>query len=319
MEPEGSYNAAMTAIQGLPRLASGGIELDTSPEAFGFLRESNDVRSDPEALRARMDEDGYLYLPGFLDREDVRAARHTICDVLAEEGLLDPAFSSEAAIAKPAVDVAFRPDIANSGATREALKKAIYGDRVMRFYSALLGGEAMHYDFTWLRVVAPGKGTYPHCDVVFMGRGTKNLYTAWVPLGDVPLNVGGLILVEGSHRDEELRRGYCELDVDTVCENKADRKPMEEAGFMGYGALGTDMRSIRERLGGRLLTAREFRMGDLLTFSVYTAHGSLDNGSNEIRISSDSRYQLASELADERWVGENPPGHGGSMVRGLIC
>jgi len=57
----------------------------------------------------------------------------------------------------------------------------------------------------------------------------------------------------------------------------------------------------------------------VLIFSVYTVHGSLDNQSDEIRLSSDSRYQLASEPLDERWVGENPPGHGGASVKQLIC
>ena len=303
----------------LPHLASGGVEIDTSAEAFGELLDSRDALYDPEALRRRMERDGYLFLPGFFDRERVREVRRAICDVLADEGLLDPAHPSEAAIATPGAKVAFRPDIVSRGRPREALEGVIYGPGAMAFFSRLLGGEAAHFDYTWLRAVAPGKGTYPHCDVVFMGRGTKDLYTAWVPLGDVPLSVGGLILVEGSHRDEATRQGYCAHDVDTVCENKPGRKPLEEAGHPGFGALGGDMRAIRAGLGGRLLTAREFRMGDLLVFSVYTVHGSLDNGSDQIRLSSDSRYQLASEPMDERWVGENPPGHGGDSVRGLIC
>lgn len=303
----------------LPTLTAGGIELDTRPAAFGFLKESADAVDDPRELRRRMSQDGYLYLPGFLDREDVREVRRKICDVLADDGLLDPAFPREQAIAARDVNVAFRPDIVRHGPPREALERVIYGPRTMAFFTSLLSGAATHFDFTWLRAVAPGKGTYPHCDVVFMGRGTNDLYTAWVPLGDVPLEVGGLILVEGSHRDEATRAGYCAHDVDTVCENKLGRKPLEEAGFMGYGALGVDMRAIRERLGGRLLTAREFRMGDLLVFSVYTVHGSLDNRSREIRLSSDSRYQLASEPMDERWIGENPPGHGGDSVKGMIC
>jgi hypothetical protein len=60
-------------------------------------------------------------------------------------------------------------------------------------------------------------------------------------------------------------------------------------------------------------------MGDLLTFSVFIVHASLDNASTQIRLSSDSRYQLASEALDERWVGENPPAHGGKMIRNVIC
>ncbi|RYG38334.1 phytanoyl-CoA dioxygenase [bacterium] len=305
-------------VASLPRLTAGGIELDTAPENFGWLRESNDALGDFDELQRRMEVDGYLYLPGFLDREDVAAVRQSLCDQLAAEGLLDPDRPREAAMAREGTKVAFRPDLANGGPTQTLLDRAIYGDRVMEFYKGFLGGPVRHFDYTWLRVVAPGKGTYPHTDVVFMGRGTKNLFTAWVPLGDVPLEVGGLILVEGSHRDEEFRANYSALDVDTVCEIDGSR-PMVRAGFEAGGAIGRDISAVRAKLGGRLLTAREFRMGDLLTFSIYTVHGSLDNGSNEIRMSSDSRYQLASDPIDERWVGENPPGHGGSSVKGLIC
>ena len=201
----------------LPRLTSGGIELDPSPEAFGWLRDSSDALGDVGELRRRMDEEGYLFLPGFLDRGEVVAVRHAICDRLAEEGLLDPDAPREDAVAREGLRMAFRPDLANEGPARPLLERAIYGDRVMDFYAAFLGGPARHFDYTWLRVVAPGPGTYPHTDVVFMGRGTKNLYTAWTPLGDVPLEVGGLVLIEGSHRDAEIRETYSALDVDTAC------------------------------------------------------------------------------------------------------
>jgi ectoine hydroxylase-related dioxygenase (phytanoyl-CoA dioxygenase family) len=303
----------------LPRLTSGGVELDTSETAFGWLRDSNDLLGDAAALRARMAEDGYLFLPGFFDREEVRAVRRAICDVLAQDDLLDPTRPVEAAVAKPGIEMYFRPDIANQSAARPMLERLIYGDQIMAFYAALLGGEATHYDYTWLRAIAPGKGTYPHCDVVYMGRGTPNVFTAWTPLGDVPLHVGGLVVVEGSHRDEELRRTYCKMDVDTACTNLQRESELNAAGYPGFGALSFDMRATRQRLGRRLLTCPEYRMGDLLTFSIFTVHGSLDNHSHHIRISSDSRYQLASEPLDERWIGENPPAHGGAMVKGMIC
>jgi hypothetical protein len=53
----------------LPKLTSQGVQLDTSPESFGPLRSSMDALEDTEALRHRMTEDGYLYLPGYLDRD----------------------------------------------------------------------------------------------------------------------------------------------------------------------------------------------------------------------------------------------------------
>src|SRR5580700_5548535 len=102
----------MSAI-GSFRLTTGGVELDPSPERFGFLQDSNDALNDHEALRARMERDGYLFLPGFLDRDDVREARVAICRELAAEDLLEPGMPVELAIAKPGIDMSFRPDIAN--------------------------------------------------------------------------------------------------------------------------------------------------------------------------------------------------------------
>jgi len=300
-------------------LTSGGIELDSSPEHFGFLRDSNDLLDAPSALRAQMDRDGYLFLPGFFNRDEVRKARLAICELLAGEDLLDPAYPVEQAIARPNVALDFRPDITNNLTSGKLIREIIYGEKAMSFFTRFLGGEATHFDFTWFRTIAPGIGSYPHCDVIFMGRGTKNLYTAWVPFGDVPLNVGGLLLIEGSHKHEDTRNTYASMDIDTACQNRNNENQVNAAGYPGYGAISLDMRGTRDRVGGRLLTAEEFKMGDLLIFSVYTVHGSLDNHSQEIRLSSDSRYQLASEPLDERWIGENPPGHGGKVVKGMIC
>jgi len=308
----------MSAVESVA-LTSSGIELDPSPERFGFLLDSNDVITDATALRHRMERDGYLYLPGFLNREDVKAARVAVCEELFEEGLLDPEAPIELAIAKPGVDMSFRPDIANGHRAGELIRKVIYGDRIMEFFTHFLGGEATHYDFTWMRTIAPGHGSQAHCDVIFMGRGTKNLYTAWIPFGDVPLHVGGLLLIEGSHHNQQVRDCYCTLDYDTSCQNRPEETPLRAAGFYNSGAISEDMREMRNSVGGRLLTAKEYKMGDLLIFSVYLVHGSLDNHSKEIRLSTDSRYQLASEPLDERWVGENPPGHGGNSVKGMIC
>jgi len=63
----------------------------------------------------------------------------------------------------------------------------------------------------------------------------------------------------------------------------------------------------------------DFAAGDLLTFTTYTLHMSLDNNTDRVRLSSDSRYQRASEPADPRWVGVAPSGHGPASQRGVIC
>ena len=46
-----------------------------SPDAFGELRDSNDLLDDSPALRERMAEDGYLLLRDYLDLAWVMDAR----------------------------------------------------------------------------------------------------------------------------------------------------------------------------------------------------------------------------------------------------
>ena len=60
-------------------------------------------------------------------------------------------------------------------------------------------------------------------------------------------------------------------------------------------------------------------MGDLLVFCMDLLHASTDNQTDRVRLSSDSRYQLASEPQDGRWIGENPPKHGIRAKEGMIC
>ena len=78
------------------------------------------------------------------------------------------------------------------------------------------------------------------------------------------------------------------------------------------GSYSSNPVEVQEKFGKRWLTT-DFKMGDLLVFTMHTMHCSLDNRSaeNRIRLSVDSRYQPAAEEADERWVGENSLGHSG--------
>lgn len=292
-----------------------GVQLDDSPRRLGSLRRSDDIVDQPEKLRERFLEDGYLYLPGFLNREDVLTARRSILDVIASEGALDPNHPKEEAIAKSGLEMAFRPDLANGNPAIESL---LYSDRVMRLYDGVLGGPSMHYDYTWLRAVAPGKNTPPHYDIVYMGRGTKNICTAWIPLGDIPIPVGGLMILEKSHTLADVIGTYGQMDVDVVCENKPGVMAINDKGYPGYGAFSFDPVEVAERFDRRWLT-NDFQAGDLLTFSMFTLHASTDNRSNQVRLSTDSRYQLAAEPADHRWIGPSPIGHGPNARKGMIC
>ena len=290
------------------------------PASFGELRPANELLTDPLALRGRMAEDGYLFLRDYLNREQLSAARQFVLDRLAEHGLLDEQFPREVAVTKTGATGLWAPT--ELAMQNPALRQVLYTGPMLTLYERLLGGAVRHYDFTWFRAIPGGaSGTYPHCDVVYMGRGTFNLYTSWTPIGDIPRDLGGLMILEGSHRHREKLRHYLQRDVDEYCTNRPDgteiatgRKQWQDWD----GRLSSDPVSLREKLGGRWLTA-DFQMGDVLIFGMATVHASLDNQTNRFRLSSDSRYQLASEPVDERWIGANPIAHGVAGKKGKIC
>lgn len=306
----------MSLTTAMPLLISAGEPLDITEDALGILRDSSPLLGDPNALRERMSEEGYLFLPGLLNREDVFAARREVLSRLAAAGYLDPAYPPESAIASPTKRSAFLPDLLCKD--NQPLAKVLYTGPMISLFETFFGKPVLHYDFTWFRSIPPGRGTNSHCDIVYMGRGEREqLFTAWTPMGDIDFEEGGLMILEGSHRHQKLKSTYGQMDVDSFCENKPNAKSWGKVWGTG-GALKGNPNQIRRSLGGRWLST-EFRAGDVLIFSMFTIHASLDNRSNRIRLSSDSRYQPAGAATDERWVGQNPVGHGEASRRGKIC
>lgn len=307
-----SHNVAVHATR---RLSSGIVELATTEDKFGWLSVTPELKLNPESAKTVIESQGYLYIPGFLDRARVLEARGSVTQALADEGALDSRFPVLDAVAKEGVEMYFRPDIAHDD---PAVQRLVYGEDVLDWFERFLGGPVRHYDFTWMRVVAHGKGTWPHCDIVYMGRGTTQLYTMWAPLGDVPLELGGLIVLENSHRISGLRETYGRLDVDVLCENKPGMNELEAHGYCESGAICLNPARLRDELGGRWLTSPKFQAGDVLIFGMHLVHASLDNQTDFVRLSTDTRYQLASEPIDPRWI-DDMPGHGEFGKKIKIC
>jgi hypothetical protein len=272
---------------------------------FGWLRESGPT--DP--LRGRLEADGYLFVRGLLDRAEVEAGRRE----LVEQAQLRQDYPMRS----------------------ELLRSVIQGPRIMDFFAGLFGAPARSYDFIWLRHQGPGYGIPPHCDTVFMGRGTPDVLTCWIPFGDIALRGGGLMLLENSHRTSLQRLAdYLQQDVDTYCENGPNAEAVRSgemrwehwreyaAGKDWNGEITGDALELSRAWGGRWLTA-EYRMGDALIFTMRTVHAGTDNETDPLRLSTDSRYQPAGQPIDERWIrgrrGEDPIGHGLAAKQGKIC
>ncbi|MBC7369330.1 MAG: phytanoyl-CoA dioxygenase family protein [Undibacterium sp.] len=297
-------------------LCANGLPLDLSPEKFGFLRETKP--DEPVAtLHQRMDDDGYLYLREFWSRDRVQAVRDSVTTQLARLGFLKPGTPpDEACFDGREVGRAMGNPLDQHN---PLLRDLVFGAKITDFFQAFLGGNVRHFDFIWFRTKGHGVGSAIHCDLVYMGRGTHNLYTTWVPLGDVTLELGGLLVLEGSHKKGEQLKPYLSRDVDDYCTNREDAADYASGKKWWDGTLSKNATSLQESLGGRWLTSPQFRMGDAMIFNMTLVHGSLDNQTDRFRISTDTRYQLAAEPADERWIGEKPPGHITAQRRGRVC
>jgi ectoine hydroxylase-related dioxygenase (phytanoyl-CoA dioxygenase family) len=297
-----------------PTLVASGETVD--PAGVGLLRDSSDLLDDADALRARMADEGYLYLPGLLGRDAVLDARREVTRRLMEHGFLVPGTDPMDAVANPEKRNGYMPEVL--ARDNAPLMRVLYDGPMIALFERLLGEPVRHYDYTWFRSVPPGRGTPSHCDVVYMGRGERErLYTAWTPIGDVDFAQGGLMVLERSNTHDRLKQTYGQQDVDSYCENKPNATKWGKTWGTG-GSLKGGPNKLRRSLGGTWRTS-EYRAGDVLVFSVFTVHASLDNRSDRVRLSSDSRYQPATAPADERWIGPTPIAHGAAGRRGRIC
>lgn len=271
------------------------------PALIAEMRDSAPLLRDPVALRARLQEDGYLFLKGVIPRETVRAARREVFSRLVQVG----------EIAEPAVDGIFtnasrraemEPDLGRfwqSVSEGPALRTASHGQALRELMALVFGEPARPQDYMFLRAGPLGRATGLHFDYPFFTRAHDRVATVWLPIGDVPVSDGPLVVVEGSHHFRDLIDPMIGFDISTDNSRKAD--------------LGSDAISFAEQRGTRLLT-HDFEAGDIALFGMYTAHGSLDNHSpvNRVRLSCDVRWQPASLPLDERYFGSHPPGTTGA-------
>jgi len=270
----------------------GEAELRLGGKYLGLLRDANDLLDDPDGMHARMGEDGYLLIRGLQDSPKVKEARRVVLEELARNDQIDrtrPLDDGVVAEGKRGRFLGGSKQVTHA----EEFLNLVDSPEIMNFFEHFLKGPVLTFDYKWLRAVGPGDSTSAHYDVVYMGRGTRNLYTVWTPLGDVPFEMGPLSLLAGSHRFERLKATYGEMDVDR------DRVA---------GEFTHDVREMVDTYGGRWRTG-EFEMGDVLVLGMYTMHGSIANMSNRYRLSADTRYQLATEPVDERWMGKDPIAH----------
>ncbi|HEY3233459.1 MAG TPA: phytanoyl-CoA dioxygenase family protein [Polyangiaceae bacterium] len=276
-------------------LGMGARTVEFGGHYLGEMADSTPFLEDRRLLHQRLQRDGYVLLRGVIPREPVFRARDKVLRALAEHGLLASGLPIElgrAATKAEGVMWRDKPAIAQSA----ELLGAVEAPELFGFFERFFEGEVATTRHKWLRAQGPGAYTGAHMDVVYMGRGTHNLVTTWIPITESTREMGPLAILEGSHRIESLskvRATYGKMDV--------DRDHVT-------GWFTNDPIELVDRSGARWLTT-EFRPGDMLIFTIFTWHMSLTNSTDRYRISCDVRWQRSDEPMDPRWFGDKPLGH----------
>ncbi len=283
------------------RIRFGFRDLEFPSSELGELRDSQDLLGDLDGLWQRLKEDGYLLLRRLIDRQTVMTGRETILEAMRAQRALVPNTPLLDGVMPPGgKSVRLRENQLTHDPT---IRNVLENHALFDLFDSLFGEPSLTFPFKWMRAIGNEQYTAAHYDFVYMGRGSGNLYTVWIPFGDIPIEQGTLAICRGSHNLDSfarIRDTYGRMDVDRDrIEGHFERDPMD----------------IIDRFGGAWLGAN-YSAGDVILFGMHTMHASTTNLSNRFRLSCDVRFQPASEPMDERWA-KLGRGHYASVQRDM--
>ncbi|MEM7536488.1 MAG: phytanoyl-CoA dioxygenase family protein [Chloroflexota bacterium] len=226
---------------------------------------SSDLLSQPDALRVRMNKDGYLFLPGLLTRKTVGEVYDTLMRICQEQAWVDEDGQAVDPIRLEGEDAFW--DVYDPLQKSEAFHGLAHRQEILDVIETLVEEPPFVHPRNIARIVYPQTAhftTPAHQDFVHI-QGAKATYTAWFPLSDCPKDMGTLIVLAGSHKQELL--------------------PVHKAA--GAGGLGVETEGL-----GLDWHGSDFNAGDVLLFHSHTVHKALPNRKEKtLRFSVDYRYQ----------------------------
>jgi hypothetical protein len=242
--------------------------IDTAIEYKPFF-DASPLLGDAAALRERMDQDGYLFLPGLLPSAQVARLYEEILALCREAGWTD---ASGRPLGEPRLEGAddWWP-VYDRLQKLESFHALAHVPALTGVVEALVREPVFPHPRNIARITFPAATfftTPAHQDFPLI-QGTTETYTAWTPLCDCPEDRGGLGILDRSHRVGML--------------------PVHSAVGPGGTRVDTD-------LPGCTWRGQDMGAGDVLLFHSYTVHSGRPNVSKaDLRISADYRYQGVSQ------------------------
>jgi ectoine hydroxylase-related dioxygenase (phytanoyl-CoA dioxygenase family) len=231
------------------------------------LRDATSLVGDAAALRRAADEDGYLYCKDLVSIADVLDVRDFVLEHARDHEWLAPGTRERAGIAAPDFVMGAYDDPRWIALLQRVLVHASFrrlgeAPRVRDVLASLLGAVEPHHGDI-LRVVTgddPAHATKPHQDAFYI-RDVPSLWTAWIPLGDCPMELGPIAVLAGSQHDgllEHQGEGMGEQGVDVSAEVTWSASNLD-AGDVVFFSGHTIHRALPHRMGKRLRLSADYR------------------------------------------------------------
>jgi hypothetical protein len=238
----------------------------------------------PDELRAQANRDGYLFFRGLLPADDILNVRRQLLQILDDSGWIRRDADLMEGLVDP-VGAAGLEDWGGTGVNQaaylatqklEAFHRLAHHPQLIHVYEQLFGKAVLPHPRNIARLMVPTTRLAPtpmHQDFIHI-QGTRNVWTCWIPLGDIPRALGGLSVLQRSH----------------------DLGVLGVTAAAGAGGLEAILCNVNLPW-----VEHDYQVGDVLTFNSCTVHKALPNQTPErIRVSTDFRYQPADEDLEEK-------------------
>ena len=284
------------------QLSSNGYDLQMTPDRLGWLTPT-DPGTPMAQLREQYQEQGYLWLKGILPRQKVLDFRRRYFTSFMETGLVHRDFDPVEGIYSGGGEARVAINRALMTFVRTAAYEAFcLMEEMWRFYDVFLEGDSYLHKRKIVRHTRPQDKTCTgaHYDLIYLRGGTDRVVTSWIPIGDIPVEMGGLIYLEGS--DAWGRKMEADYQVNSAHLATNERVSAYNRYMDNSGWMTKDLPALADRVGTRWLIA-DYETGDMMVHSPYMIHASTVNldPRGRIRLSTDIRYQRVKDEIDARW------------------
>ncbi|RSL79619.1 hypothetical protein BHE90_011979 [Fusarium euwallaceae] len=292
------------------------------PDTIGYLQPTT-LDTPLEVMHERFEGDGYLFIKGCISKETSLACRRDYFTHMAPSGLLKKGTESVEGIFSGADTRKYLPpgnlrrlfglkDDPESDKYVELMISAHEADfyvefcknkELRDFVSCFTGWKnPQMLQRTMLRAFVPNSELTPvHFDQMYLRAGPPTSLTAWIPIGNVSLEGGGLMYLEGSTdigkktEDDFARNAHNLTDEERV---SAFNKNMNDGGFLSRDTVAYGKETRRKWL------IAEYEAGDVIFHNPYMVHASCKNRDpeNKIRLATDVRFVDPEKPYDKRWM-----------------